>query len=132
MPSVLSRPKQVDFENMAKKRRAIMRDASQLLSQLPELQGVQVEPQVEAIVKAASDVSTDQTDQTLQICAEVLAYYDLAAKRIVDAIPMTILVHYIKAVASQMQHALLEGLQVYGEGASDRCKALLAKDTDIA
>lgn len=79
----------------------------------------------------SKDLFNDDFGEELNICAEVLAYYQLAARRVVDSVPMTVVFHYIDAVGQRLQDELMKQLGVYGDGAAAKCAALLAEDPEL-
>lgn len=109
---------------MAQNRKDVLKEASQVLGRLNEFDQVNAQSLIKAL-------PADEFEQELLICAEVLAYFRIAAKRVIDNVPMAIIVHYVQSVGSKLQDTLLKRLEVYGENAVARCAALLAEDPDI-
>lgn len=76
-------------------------------------------------------IPPSEYQQVIEICADVLAYFDVAGRRFIDSVPMAIVVHFIQAVGNQLENALIKELGVYEEDGTAKCSALLAEDPEL-
>ncbi|KAF8434364.1 P-loop containing nucleoside triphosphate hydrolase protein [Boletus edulis BED1] len=67
----------------------------------------------------------DPKDAALTIMASVRAYFQVAYKRFVDMVPMTIDHEIVLGIQKGIYRALQEGLQITGPEGQDRCKSML-------
>ncbi|KAI0319264.1 P-loop containing nucleoside triphosphate hydrolase protein [Amylostereum chailletii] len=75
---------------------------------------------------------TDQVDSALWIMAGVRAYFQVAYKRFVDNIPMTLDQELVRGVHVGLQAAILSGLGVDAVDNVERCRKLLREPAYIA
>ncbi|KAL0571649.1 hypothetical protein V5O48_010307 [Marasmius crinis-equi] len=73
----------------------------------------------------------DEYETELQVMAEVRGYFQVAYKRVIDAIPCCMDLHFLKALGKEMQPFLVTKLGLGTSGASERCARYLAEDPEI-
>jgi len=73
----------------------------------------------------------DEFQQELKLMADVRAYFQVAYKRIIDTIPLTIEHSLNQAFSDGLQSALFESLRV-GRATEEEMRDLLSEDTEIA
>ncbi|KAI0032843.1 P-loop containing nucleoside triphosphate hydrolase protein [Vararia minispora EC-137] len=74
----------------------------------------------------------DPMESAIEIMADVRAYFQVAYKRFVDIVPMTIDLVLIKGVTVDLQKILLVGLGVKGPGGFERCHQLLEEPEGVS
>ncbi|OSD00780.1 hypothetical protein PYCCODRAFT_1437127 [Trametes coccinea BRFM310] len=73
----------------------------------------------------------DEYEEELQLMAEVRAYFQVAYKRVIDYIPLTIDHHFLYAFAAALHERLFERLGLGAANAQARCSAYIAEDPTI-
>ncbi|CCA70427.1 hypothetical protein PIIN_04366 [Serendipita indica DSM 11827] len=73
----------------------------------------------------------DEAEDALLIMAEVSAYYEVAYRRFIDNISLTIDSHLFKAFAESLDDVLFSGLSLSGDGARQRCQAFIQEDPEV-
>ncbi|KAI6014111.1 hypothetical protein PISMIDRAFT_109943 [Pisolithus microcarpus 441] len=96
------------------------------LSSLKEL-GISVE-----VDDLARLLPSDPLEVALGIMASVRGYFQVAYKRFVDMVPLAIDYEMVRGMERGLDEALLEGLQLTGEDAHERCAAMLQEPTAIS
>ncbi|KAH7334548.1 P-loop containing nucleoside triphosphate hydrolase protein [Rhizoctonia solani] len=76
-------------------------------------------------------IESEAEDELIDIMAEVRAYYQVAYKRFVDVVPMAADETLVRGFCRGLERRLFEGLGVSGEGAKERCGALLEYSHEI-
>ncbi|KAI0072419.1 hypothetical protein K474DRAFT_398426 [Panus rudis PR-1116 ss-1] len=76
-------------------------------------------------------VPPDPYEREMDVMAEVRAYFQVAYKRIIDNVPMTIDHSFLFEFSSTLQSYLIEKLGLGSENATSRCSAYLAEDPTI-
>ncbi|KAG8714550.1 hypothetical protein FRC08_011771 [Ceratobasidium sp. 394] len=76
-------------------------------------------------------LNSDPGEEVIDIMAEVRAYYQVAYKRFVDIIPMTVDETLIRGFSRGLEKRLFEGLGVSGDNAKEHCAAFLAHSHEI-
>ncbi|KAG8699689.1 hypothetical protein FRC08_005158 [Ceratobasidium sp. 394] len=76
-------------------------------------------------------LNSDPGEEVIDIMAEVRAYYQVAYKRFVDIIPMTVDETLVRGFSRGLEKRLFEGLGVSGDNAKEHCKAFLAHSHEI-
>ncbi|KAI5982232.1 P-loop containing nucleoside triphosphate hydrolase protein [Pisolithus albus] len=74
----------------------------------------------------------DPLEVALGIMASVRGYFQVAYRRFVDMIPLAIDYEMVRGLERGLDEALLEGLQVTGEDAHERCTAMLQEPAAIS
>lgn len=74
----------------------------------------------------------DPLEVALGIMASVRGYFQVAYRRFVDMIPLAIDYEMVRGLERGLDEALLEGLQVTGEDAHERCAAMLQEPAAIS
>ncbi|KAG9102798.1 hypothetical protein FRC06_001100 [Ceratobasidium sp. 370] len=98
---------------------------SEVVAHLSKM-GLLVEPQ-----NLAKLLNSDPDEDVIDIMAEVRAYYQVAYKRFVDVIPMTVDETLVRGFSRGLEKRLFEGLGVSGDGAKERCAGFLAHSHEI-
>ncbi|QRV97583.1 dynamin central region protein [Ceratobasidium sp. AG-Ba] len=98
---------------------------SEVIANLNKM-GISMQPQ-----DLARLLNPDPSEDVIDIMAEVRAYYQVAYKRFVDIIPMTVDETLVRGFSRGLEKRLFEGLGVSGDNAKERCAALLAQSHDI-
>ncbi|KAI6001270.1 P-loop containing nucleoside triphosphate hydrolase protein [Pisolithus albus] len=75
---------------------------------------------------------SDPLEVALGIMASVRGYFQVAYKRFVDMVPLAIDYEMVRGMERGLDEALLEGLQLTGEDAHERCAAMLQEPTAIS
>ncbi|KAI6108833.1 P-loop containing nucleoside triphosphate hydrolase protein [Pisolithus croceorrhizus] len=75
---------------------------------------------------------SDPLEVALGMMASVRGYFQVAYKRFVDMVPLAIDYEMVRGLERGLDEALLEGLQVTGEAAHERCAAMLQEPAAIA
>ncbi|KAG8736179.1 hypothetical protein FRC10_009636 [Ceratobasidium sp. 414] len=88
--------------------------------------GLSVEPQ-----NLAKLLNSDPGEDVIDVMAEVRAYYQVAYKRFVDVIPMTVDETLVRGFSRGLEKRLFEGLGVSGDNAKEHCAAFLAHSNEI-
>ncbi|KAG9123954.1 hypothetical protein FRC07_013378 [Ceratobasidium sp. 392] len=101
------------------------RSMAEVLANLSKM-GVSTEPS-----NLAKLLGSDPNEDVIDIMAEVRAYYQVAYKRFVDIIPMTIDETLVRGFSRGLEKRLFEGLGVSGDDAKEHCAAFLAQSTEI-
>ncbi|PCH44638.1 hypothetical protein WOLCODRAFT_139118 [Wolfiporia cocos MD-104 SS10] len=70
----------------------------------------------------------DEFEEELQVMAEVRAYFQVAYKRVIDYVPLTIDHLFLYGLADTLQSFLIEKL---GLGSAERCAAYLSEDPGV-
>ncbi|KAG6382183.1 hypothetical protein JVT61DRAFT_833 [Boletus reticuloceps] len=73
----------------------------------------------------------DPKEAALTIMASVRAYFQVAYKRFVDMVPMTIDHEIVLGIQKGIYRALQEGLQITGPEGQDRCKSMLEERISV-
>ena len=73
----------------------------------------------------------DEFAQELLVISEVLAYFKVAFKRMIDAIPMRIEQHFILGFCKLMEDGLIGDLGLVGEGGLKKCETWAADNPEI-
>ncbi|KAI0753579.1 hypothetical protein BC629DRAFT_1554707 [Irpex lacteus] len=73
----------------------------------------------------------DVFESELELMAEVRAYFQIAYKRVIDYIPMTVDHSFLFGFANALQEALIEQLGLGAPNSGTRCAAYLAEDGRI-
>ncbi|KAI6128075.1 P-loop containing nucleoside triphosphate hydrolase protein [Pisolithus croceorrhizus] len=74
----------------------------------------------------------DPLEVALGIMASVRGYFQVAYKRFVDMVPLAVDYEMVRGMERGLDQALLEGLQITGEDAHQRCTAMLQEPAAIA
>ncbi|KAH7098197.1 P-loop containing nucleoside triphosphate hydrolase protein [Auriculariales sp. MPI-PUGE-AT-0066] len=75
---------------------------------------------------------TDDTDTALDIMAEVRAYFQVAYKRFIDAVPLTIEAALVREFDGTLMTALIQSLQLLGPEARATCERWVAEPPAVA
>ncbi|KAI6044500.1 P-loop containing nucleoside triphosphate hydrolase protein [Pisolithus marmoratus] len=75
---------------------------------------------------------SDPLEVALGIMASVRGYFQVAYKRFVDMVPLAIDYEMVRGIERGLNGALLDGLQLTGEDAHERCAAMLQEPAAIA
>ncbi|KAI6107747.1 P-loop containing nucleoside triphosphate hydrolase protein [Pisolithus croceorrhizus] len=105
-------------------------------------------PKVETVNKALSSLNelgisvkvddltrllpADPLEVALGIMASVRGYFQVAYKRFVDMVPLAIDYEMVRGLERGLDETLLEGLQITGKDAYERCVAMLQEPAAIA
>ncbi|KAI9058586.1 hypothetical protein FKP32DRAFT_1581292 [Trametes sanguinea] len=73
----------------------------------------------------------DEYEEELQLMAEVRAYFQVAYKRVIDYVPLTIDHHFLYAFAAALHERLFERLGLGAANAQARCSAYVAEDPTV-
>ncbi|KAM5536973.1 hypothetical protein V8D89_009302 [Ganoderma adspersum] len=73
----------------------------------------------------------DEYEQELELMAEVRAYFQVAYKRIIDYVPLSIDQHFLYAFAQGLQAVLFDKLGLGSTNAETRCAAYIAEDPAV-
>ncbi|EKM56257.1 uncharacterized protein PHACADRAFT_140877 [Phanerochaete carnosa HHB-10118-sp] len=73
----------------------------------------------------------DSHEEELIVMAETAAYFHVAYKRIIDNVPRAIDYDFLRAIARELQGALITGLGLGEENATERARAYLAEDEGV-
>ncbi|KAI0698693.1 P-loop containing nucleoside triphosphate hydrolase protein [Earliella scabrosa] len=73
----------------------------------------------------------DEYEDELQVMAEVRAYFQVAYKRVIDYIPLSIDHHFLYAFADALPHELFTRLGLGAANAAARCDSYIAEDPTI-
>jgi len=73
----------------------------------------------------------DPMEPAIGIMADVRAYFQVAYKRFVDNVPMSIDRTLLRGVTAGLGTTLLDGLAINGPAAFERCRRLLSEPEDI-
>ncbi|PIL30975.1 transporter [Ganoderma sinense ZZ0214-1] len=73
----------------------------------------------------------DEYEDELVLMAEVRAYFDVAYKRIIDYIPLSIDEHFLYAFVESLQPVLFEKLGLGSANSHARCLSYLAEDPQV-
>ncbi|GBE86763.1 P-loop containing nucleoside triphosphate hydrolase protein [Sparassis latifolia] len=73
----------------------------------------------------------DEYEEELQVMAEVRAYFQVAYKRVIDYVPLSIDHLFLYAFAEDLQAFLLNKLGLGGPNATARCEAYLVEDAGV-
>ncbi|KAI1791428.1 P-loop containing nucleoside triphosphate hydrolase protein [Ganoderma leucocontextum] len=73
----------------------------------------------------------DVYEDELEVMAEVRAYFQVAYKRVIDYIPLSIDHHFLFAFAKELQRLLFERLGLGTANAAARCSTYIAEDPTI-
>ncbi|KAI0363545.1 hypothetical protein BV20DRAFT_1031177 [Pilatotrama ljubarskyi] len=73
----------------------------------------------------------DEFEEELQLMAEVRAYFQVAYKRVIDYVPLTIDHNFLYAFAKQLHERLFERLGLGVANAAQRCSAYIAEDPTV-
>jgi len=74
----------------------------------------------------------DPEKSAIAVMAEVRAYFQVAYRRFVDYVPMTIDRALLRGLTLGLESALLNGMGIKGPGTYEHCKSLLSEPEDIA
>ncbi|KAI6095639.1 P-loop containing nucleoside triphosphate hydrolase protein, partial [Pisolithus sp. B1] len=74
----------------------------------------------------------DPLEVALGIMASVRGYFQVAYKRFVDMVSLPVDYEMVRGLERGLDEALLEGLQITGEDAHERCAAMLQEPASIA
>ncbi|KAI6010933.1 P-loop containing nucleoside triphosphate hydrolase protein [Pisolithus orientalis] len=77
-------------------------------------------------------IPSDPLEVALGIMASVRGYFQVAYKRFVDMVPLAIDYEMVRGLERGLDEALLDGLQVTGADAHERCAAMLQEPAAIA
>ena len=69
----------------------------------------------------------DEYEEELRVISDVYAYFKVAYKRMIDAIPMRIEQHFVHGFSERVRDRLICELGLVGEGGLQKCK-MFAKD----
>jgi hypothetical protein len=73
----------------------------------------------------------DPMEPAIEIMADVRAYFQVAYKRFVDNVPMSIDRAIVRGLILGLETALFQGLSINGPGGYERCRRLLSEPEDI-
>ncbi|KAI9441577.1 P-loop containing nucleoside triphosphate hydrolase protein [Lactarius indigo] len=73
----------------------------------------------------------DPMEPAIGIMADVRAYFQVAYKRFVDNVPMSIDRALVRGLTHDLEKALFSGLSINGPGGYERCRKLLSEPEDI-
>ena len=73
----------------------------------------------------------DKYEEELRVISEVLAYFKVAYKRMIDAIPMRIEHHFIHGFLDMVKERLISELGLIGENGFKKCALYAADNPDI-
>ncbi|KDQ18068.1 hypothetical protein BOTBODRAFT_63785 [Botryobasidium botryosum FD-172 SS1] len=73
----------------------------------------------------------DEYEEELGVMADVRAYFQVAYKRVIDYIPLTIEHTFVRAIANGMQESLIKGLKLGEDDSKQRCAMFLNEDENI-
>jgi hypothetical protein len=86
-------------------------------------------------IKSLSELSRleepDKYEKELRVISEVLAYFRVAYKRIIDNITMRIEQHFVRAFSDMVKMQLISELGLVGEGGVRRCAVLAADPPEV-
>ncbi|KAI0041017.1 hypothetical protein FA95DRAFT_1611344 [Auriscalpium vulgare] len=74
----------------------------------------------------------DEYDTEMKVMAEVRSYFQVAYKRIIDYIPVTIDNKFLKGMAADIRTHLLEQLKLSAPDAAERCTRYLSEDPSVS
>ena len=77
-------------------------------------------------------IQDEELEEELQLCADVQAYWTVAAHRIVDALPASLIVHYLHRFHDEVYRALCEGLGIFSPEGTMMCARFLEEQEDVA
>ncbi|KAI0759256.1 P-loop containing nucleoside triphosphate hydrolase protein [Trametes elegans] len=75
--------------------------------------------------------AADEYEEELQLMAEVRAYFQVAYKRIIDYVPLTIDHNLLYAFSTRLHERLFERLGLGTANAAERCKGYVAEDPTV-
>jgi len=73
----------------------------------------------------------DKYEEELRVISDVLAYFKVAYKRMIDAIPMRIEQHFIHGFYEMMKDQLISELGLVGESGLKNCEMFSADNPDV-
>ncbi|KAI0820102.1 P-loop containing nucleoside triphosphate hydrolase protein [Trametes gibbosa] len=74
----------------------------------------------------------DEYQEELEVMAEVRAYFQVAYKRIIDYVPLSIDLHFLYTLAERLQGVLIEKLGLGSAKSDARCAAYIAEDPHVS
>ncbi|EMD31064.1 hypothetical protein CERSUDRAFT_60537 [Gelatoporia subvermispora B] len=73
----------------------------------------------------------DEYEEELQVMAEVRAYFQVAYKRVIDYVPLSIDHTFLYTFAEALQPYLIERLGIGSQNAAARCQAYISEDPHV-
>ena len=73
----------------------------------------------------------DEHEQEILVIAEVLAYYEVSYKRVIDVIPMLIENEFLHKFSVQLTAQLAKNLELTGDMGLERCEKYVVEDDDM-
>ncbi|CAO1621287.1 unnamed protein product [Sympodiomycopsis kandeliae] len=70
-------------------------------------------------------------EEELAICAQVQGFWHVASRRIIDILPLLIIVHYVQTFGSKVHDALSTGLALHSEDGVEKCATLIQEQDDV-